>query len=998
MCKSLLFKYLLLISILLINESLWAQENSSMLPNRSVDMHQQVKEQLHYNALSQLEVDNLDPNEFSIKKDQLLSLLNTRYPELVYQLENSPKQIISQQEVSKLLLAIINEEAALGNLDLDGSIWESAQASIADSEGIATLEFLYGYELFKQQKLKEAQKNFKRLTKMRKGPYEYALYYSGLASLLEQNYDTAIAQLKSIGKEERLIPHIPYYLSAAHYGKEDYATVSKYYENRITETTLFNVEEITKIVAYSNYHLNRYEATINNLNILSQYRNLTDDEKYVLGKSLQKTGQNEEGNQLLANLADQSDEVQIKQTATYEYALQLSKDQKFEEAKSVFTTMLSNKAYDKEDITYNLALLNAKTANYDKVVESSLSLLKGKYQKEAISLLSEILDHIDNPITYNHAVDAINIRTEDKSLIKSSIYKKAIAALQSGNYPEAKSYFEKLKNIDPLIEERGAVAGWKGIMAYNDGDFVTAQRLLSNYLNSKSKGAHTSKIDSELEFNAHYFSAYSAFKLKGHQNALGHFSKSLELIVDPSDIDIQEDIQLRIGDCYFLMDNYQEAKVAYNAADELQRNHRDYALWQKAVIAELENKPYDQLLLLDDIIGQHNEGKYFGRAIFSSANTLFSLNKYDKSASLYKRIANEDVPLRMKEEAIVQLGLISVNAGAYDIAESYYNQILETSNDKELQHRSHLALKEIYADYTYDTDAYLKLVEKSGSDEESSNADEIIFGLAQENFESGNYNEAIMQWNKLITEYPQSAKNQEAQFQIGIAFQKKEKLTNAMDAYRATTQMGASDWSSKAYDQMEQIAYEKNNDHQLFLQLISDRKSTFASYDLTPSQTFKATKSAIATENSELVQVFLPALFESNAASKNEKTTFLKDATSLYMKNKQWDLITSLDQNSKIKAFIDASPKFIYTRSLALMNKKDLNKAAESITESYNVLLNDPAWLAKSIILLADIYTLQDDKDNAIAALQALIETKSEVPSSLIDMAKNRLELIQPQN
>ncbi len=80
------------------------------------------------------------------------------------------------------------------------------------------------------------------------------------------------------------------------------------------------------------------------------------------------------------------------------------------------------------------------------------------------------------------------------------------------------------------------------------------------------------------------------------------------------------------------------------------------------------------------------------------------------------------------------------------------------------------------------------------------------------------------------------------------------------------------------------------------------------------------------------------------------------------------------------------------------MNQSELDTAAELITASYNELLNDPAWLAKSIILLADIYTLKGDKDSAIAALQALIETKSEVPSSLINMAKNRLDLITPQN
>ena len=197
---------------------------------------------------------------------------------------------------------------------------------------------------------------------------------------------------------------------------------------------------------------------------------------------------------------------------------------------------------------------------------------------------------------------------------------------------------------------------------------------------------------------------------------------------------------------------------------------------------------------------------------------------------------------------------------------------------------------------------------------------------------------------------------------------------------------------------MEQIAFEKNKDHGLYLQLLTDRKIAFSSYAITPSQAYKATKSALTTENVTATQKYLTALFNLNIASKNEKTGFLKETTALYMKKKQWNLISELDANPKIAALIDSSPKLLYTRSLALMNQTKLDKASTSITESYNVLLDNPAWLAKSIILLSDIYILQDDKDSAIAALQALIETKSEVPPSLIDMAKNRLELIKPQN
>jgi len=80
------------------------------------------------------------------------------------------------------------------------------------------------------------------------------------------------------------------------------------------------------------------------------------------------------------------------------------------------------------------------------------------------------------------------------------------------------------------------------------------------------------------------------------------------------------------------------------------------------------------------------------------------------------------------------------------------------------------------------------------------------------------------------------------------------------------------------------------------------------------------------------------------------------------------------------------------------LNTQELDLAVTDITDNYEILLNDPAWLAKSILILSEVYVLQNEKDSAIAALQALIETKSSVPSTLIQEAQEKLKQLEPQN
>lgn len=997
MCKILLNKGLLIAYSLIWSYALSSQSLSELKANRDITLHQSVEEELYLYALSQESAIVLPMSEDVIQVDRIKSYLYSRYPELAYQIESTSQQILSQSEISRLLIAHIDQQAADGTLDIDGSLYHQVVSSLKDEQSIAILKYLQGYELFKLKRLKEAQKKFEPIIQLRKGPYEYAQYYSGLAFILTNDYSNAIKQLSAIRNTEALKDHIPYYLIAAHYGHHNYREAINTYQRHKTNNQLYNNTGIIKIVAYSYYHLQNDPEVISNINLLSQMRPLSDEEKYILGKSLLRNGEEDSASTLITAIGETEEQNELSKTAAYEQALYLSQQGKFEEAIGRFQVLLESDLYDREDIQHNLNILYTKTHNYDLAAVGALDNIKGKYSNESLNMLSTIIDQIHNPKTYNKVIKAIQLRSHDKSSIKTSLYNKAVSALQSGNKELGQEYFELLKEVDPLIEERGAVAAWKGIIAYQEGDYNRAQSLLANFINSQANKSTASPANKELEFNAHYFLAYTYFRSKNHQRALGHFSKCLTLNSPQKEPNVMEDLHLRLGDVYFLMDKYKDALISYNAVQKMNLEHKPYALWQEAVIAELQNRPYDQLLLLDEIINAYPKSKYYTKSVFGAANTLFALGKYDKAALLYNNLQNTNAPIRMQEEAIVQLGLISVNAGDYATAEKYYQHIISSSKDSEMQQRAHLALKEIYADYTYDTDAYIDLIKKE-DDTNTLVEDQVIYELAYANFESKNDKEAIQQWSKLISEYPASQRLQESHYHIGLAYQRLDQIDKAATAFQSAVALGASSWSMKAYDQLELITYDINKDPKAYLTVLQNRKSSYTEYKLTGQQLYRAATSAIQIEDSKLALEYGVSLYNQDDINPQDKNQIVEDLTILLMKHKQWPLINQLEDQPNLKAYIAATPKMIYTRSLAYMNRQMLEKAAQSISDSYDILLNHPAWLAKCIILLSDIHVLENDKDSAIAALQALIETKSQVPEALIEIAKSRLNIILPDN
>ena len=987
MCKSLLYSVLLVFIGLIGSNRTLAQQDEVKSGSRTLDISERVAADLYHNALSQINHYDRFLADDKSEIDRIVSLLHTRYPELAYEIESSPQSLANQPEISQLIVSIVKEETIEGLSAINEGLSQSLSKTALDPHSLRTLEFLYAYELFRAKRLNEADKIWQRLIKSRKGEYEYAAYYAGLTALLQGRNNDAVLLLSKVGKTDRLKYHTPYYLAAAHYAQEEYTDVLKYYSLRIDETQLHNIEDLIKIVAYAQYKEEHYSDCVKSLNKLDLYVDLSSEESFVLGMALSKSGQLEASHDLLSAVIQQDGDVQV--NAAYEYALQLSQQGKHQESLLAFEKMVNDSQYDQSKVTYNLALLSAKLGKYDMAAHHALRLGSSKYNQKADFILLQILDNLENENLYRQVALILKSKPNTHQKLKTSLYNKGVIALQQQNFTLANDFFELLGDVDPLIEERGAVAAWKGIMAFQNKEYKKSTKLLTNYLRSKS----VSDQHNKLEFDANYFLAYGHFKLHQHKRALGYFSEALKISNQSTNTlasnkkNILEDLSLRIADNYFLLGNYKEAIASYRRVDEINGTHRAYALWQQAVISELQNDPYDQILILDDLISTHPKSKYYYKALFSSANTLFGLNKYDKAAQFYKKILNNNIPQDMKEESIVQLGLIAVNAGEYDRAAKYYNQIINTTENTEMKHRAHLALKEIYSDYTYDTDAYLAVVATTTENEDSKPLDSVLYNLAVNTLESGKNAKAIEQWKKLISDYPDSDLIDDAWMRIGQSETTNKEWNKAIDSYNQVVALSSPEFQNTAQDMALEIAFAKLKDYNLYLELRNRYQ--------VPTTASRAYNDAIAYLNtSKPIQSakLLPTIYKGSEVNVKNKRDLLNNISQELMKSQEWKSLASIGSTDIMINEIDASPKHIYYRALAFMNLRELEEASLAITEHYATLLEDPAWLAKSIILLSDIYILQGDTDNAETALQALVETESQVPPSLIKVAKNRLE------
>ena len=795
-------------------------------------------------------------------------------------------------------------------------------AQLSKEDRIA-VQFYIGYELFKKKEFDKAQKAFDKVIKARKGNYAYAAFYVGCAKIIQGKYDEAHEYFLKVRKEDSLEPYLPYYLALTHYARRDYDQVIKYYADRLKESSILEKESLRRLVAWSYYHQDSWADAAKTFQPLYSAEALSDEEVIVLAQAYSRSGNHPRAISLLSKMQVKP-KPSLENRISYELASSLSMAGRSQDAIQIFTDLLKKNSLWDQDIKWNLAILHFRVGQYDESAKLAGQLLKSRLYAQAEGLLGDLYKHHLNPDQKEEMVTNVMKGGQDLDFINQDVYLQAIAHVKNRQFDKANVLFSQLERQGINEEQRTTLMLWKGIVYYHQKNYEKSASLLETGLR-KNLVEHT-----KLNLDARYILSYLRFKQKDHEAALGHFSKAYaqlsipELHLSPGQIQgLQEDILLRIGDIYFIGGRYNDSQLSYEKAAALKGTKKDHSLYQRAIIADLKDKPYDQLLLLEELIDEHPNSKYAVRANFATANTYFTLGKLDKATRIYQSLLRNTNNDEIAESSLIQLGLISVNAGDFSQAESYYASLLERSKDPVRRKMAENSLKEIYSDYTHDTDQYLDLASTDAQEGTNQPKDELLYQLAMKNLGSNRADQARGQFQKLISEYQNS--------------------------------------------------------------------------DYTDQSTYELLKLSLQGGDYASSAKYLTRLLEKNSGLTSEKelSQWTNDIFQNSIKGREWNTVIELLKYERLNALVSTSPRLTYYAAVSEFNNDRLDESANRIIDHYELLLKDPAWLAKSIILLADVHFLQGDTASATAALKALLETDQKIPSSLIEQARKRLQTFE---
>lgn len=907
-------------------------------------------------------------------------------------------------EYDKALIDIANYYFDKRKYDEALSYLEQIPNSGLSRAQLSEVRFKQGYAHFRNEDYNKAKSFFRDISRDKSSDY-YAQtnYYLGLCYFYEGNYSQAINNFNLVAEDKKYSRDVPYYVAQIYFAQRQWDPLIEYVEPKIYDTRLRNRTELNQLLGQAYFEKEDYAGALPFLEEYNQRSSkLREEELYQLGYAQYQTGEYRKAVQSLKPLTTANSP--IGQNAMFYLAdcyLKLGNKQ------SALTSLATAKRLDYDPLIQEEALFNhAKLAYELGQLQEAVSDLqaipvRSKYYNEAQTLMGEIF------LSYRDYRQSLAIlegmrKTTSNPQILETFQKVAtyrgIQLLKEGDLEEAERHF-RLSMETPLDARTKAMAHyWLGEIAHRQEDYIASSQELDKFL-ILTRSAQNLPEESSI-FSANYLQGYNFLKLDNYQKARGYFQLTVEGIesnrrfLDNEEITnkVLGDAIIRLGDSYFKFNQYDSALRFYNKAVDGRYSGYDYAMYQKGIIEGLKGRRTEEIVALEELV----------RAFPNSAFADDALYRLGSSYQEVNQLARAEVPLQqlvssyrnkspLINQAYIKLGLISYNRGNLNAATEYYKKIFSNNPTSQEAQVGLAALEEIYVrDLGRPNDYFAFLETVPGYKPDNFARDSITFKAAESRFENGDYSRAITSFTDYIRRFPRGFNVITAYFHRGESHSVLRQYSEALNDYEYVINQGQNKYYLKSLQKASIIAYNHELDFDKSFDLYTKLEQVAENDDQLFEAQLGALRAAYRSGNKDDLYTY------ANKVTRNTRATEGQKATAQFFLGKI--AFDDADYNSALSSFEkvvqlsdnEQTAEARYLIAEIYYKRRDLDKTQELCIQANQESSAYPYWVAKSVMLLAEVFAEKDDLYNARAALEALLENY-EGDQDLVAQARRRL-------
>jgi len=593
---------------------------------------------------------------------------------------------------------------------------------------------------------------------------------------------------------------------------------------------------------------------------------------------------------------------------------------------------------------------------------------------------------------YRDAMASIeNIKVKNPSVKKAYqrvAYYRALECFNNLDYNGALENFNKSIEAGDFNKNYHALAlFWKAEAFFRLNDF---NKAITGY-NAFMKSAGVFALPEYK--TAHYNLAYAYFQVKDYVSASDYFRKYLNLEDDLRSEKVA-DANNRLGDCDFLNREYSQAISNYDKALKLNVYDADYSLFQKAFCLGLQRDNQGKINALNILIQNYPNSSYQDDALYELGRTYERINQPQMATNFYKELITKYPQSNLQNKALVQLGLVSYNANDFKGSVNYYKQVVDRSPNSPETQSALAGMKNSYVEMN-DVDSYFAYTNKLGNGVQVSvNEQDSLSYQAAEKLYMASDPKARSQFERYLSQFPNGGFVLNSHFYLAQLLYTGGEFDKALAEYELVIAQPDNYFTEGALSKAAGLYYNNENYVQALSYFERLAKISNSGNNLPDALTgimrcqFNLAKypESITTANQIL------ALEKVSDILKRE--TNYKLGLSYYKTgnvDKAFPILSKLSADTNSAE--GAESKFLVAE--ILFQKQKLKEAENEIMDFIDKNSPHQFWLAKSFLLLSDIYLKNGDEFQAKHTLKSIEENYPEKTDGILETTRQKLLLIE---
>lgn len=864
--------------------------------------------------------------------------------------------------------------------------------------------FKKGYAHFVSKEFAQAKVDLARTTNINNEFYYPANYYYGLCEYFMNNYQGAVMFFEKVKNNQMYKSFVPYYITQIYFAQNQSDKVISHGENALKDKDLRNRKEIRLLLGQSYFKQNEYDKALPHLEYYeANTEKLTIEEFYQLGFTQYQLKKYDAAIKNFGELSLLDNK--LGQLVNYYLADSYYKTGDKTSARTAFKKV-SQMDFEKsmqEEATFNYGKLSAE-AGFDREAINTLIKIEksSKYHTEAQTIISDLLEHTSDYASGLQIIESLpNINDKLKVTYQNIALKYGLQQYNNGMYEDALVSFDKAGKYQLSRISAAQGAYWSGQIHHEKGEYKKSITTLDGYF--KLADGITWMPDESAQANAYYTQGYNYLLQKDFKNAEKNFRNALDLFkqnaskIKNKDITdrIWPDAMVRTGDCLFKDRKYKEAVVFYNQAIQKKQGSYVYAMYQRGMIEGLLGEPFEKILTMRDIKTGYPNSEYADDALMQLGDTYFDVDNVDNAYQSYNELVTKYKVSPLVNGAHLKLALIAYNKGDLNTAINHYKAIFANNPSSKEAESALLGLQEIYINDLGKSDEYVAYVGSlPGYKVSEGAADSLAYMVGVLRYNDGEYEKAVAGFTNYLDKYPSGGNRVKAMYYRAESYTLLKRYSDAFAGYESLVKLGKSEFYVSSLRKSALIAYNYTQAfdkayyyYDLYYQNITDEDEKFKT-------ALAAMRSAFRITNGEAVKKYGSIVSTHPKASAEERSTahYYVGKTHYRENNLLQAKVSFTSASEKTDNNQAAESRYLIAEILYKEGKKD--EAEDQCNTANEANAAYPYWIAKSLLLLSDIYVDRSDLFNARAALEAVIENFPD-DKDLITVANDKLKVVE---